>query len=475
MVDCPACQRPLEEGAAECPACGLILAKRRERRPAPTPASRLSPAPPKRSPLARLLGLLALGLIGGGVVAGGYWYFKIRPRIQRIEDPFALARPQRLIELNVESDPVGDFDRTVELPADPLGLVGGEGEILIGNRAGPGGFVRLRGGEISFSAQKLPVIETEYSQKIGFHTVAWNGEQYVGLTDGAWFHDPSPQVFTLHDPETLRVERRAPAPPGLGCLAWDGTGYWASTRRHTEDASEPAHLYRLDEGFRVLSTYETPAAGCQGAAWDGERLWLVDVFSDSLYVLKILPEGPELLDSYPTNLRYLSGIASFAGEIWVSEYDDDRLHRLNPRLRRALSRTPEAPALDPASARGPCEGLWVGVVDDHRVFWNVVGSRFHGSRAGEFFAGTFELPVGEVLQGIDLEIEACDCQYDGKRALGIIRIEAETDQPRLLTLAVAEPGSDGRPSSFERQKGVALLTLLEVSGTDPLLPPDGPR
>jgi hypothetical protein len=119
-----------------------------------------------------------------------------------------------------------------------------------------------------------------------------------------------------------------PAPPQLGCLAWDGSGYWAATRKNTEDEPVPALLYRLSPGFEVLSETPAPAPGCQGMAWDGKNVWLADVFSDLLYVLDVGGAQPAVVRRVDPDLDYLSGVAFYGGGIWVVEYGSNGLARL---------------------------------------------------------------------------------------------------------------------------------------------------
>jgi hypothetical protein len=219
---------------------------------------------------------------------------------------------------------------------------------VVGNRSDPWGAMRLRpvaGG--GFTSQIVPIIEPRYRQKMNVVAFAWNGRSYAGITTGAWFGD-SGDVFTIHDPATLAVISRKPAPPLVGCLAWDGESYWAATRRHTMSSPEPSLLYRLDADFNVLSTSEAPGAGCQGLAWDGQYLWYGDVFSDTVQVLSV-SGTPRVVHKEELRLSYLSGIAAFQGGIWIVDYGDDLLARVEPSLRLAWTGSP-SPAPAPSLA-----------------------------------------------------------------------------------------------------------------------------
>jgi len=173
------------------------------------------------------------------------------------------------------------LDRTATLPADPLGLAAAGDTLLVGNRADPWGFLRLvpQGGGV-FRAEKIAMVEQEYGQRMGFASVAWNGEAWVALTDGAWLGRSGMSFFTVHDAEDLRMLDAFPAPPQLGCLAWDG-----------------------------------------------RNLWLADAFSDLLYVLDVGGTEPTVTRTVDPGVSYLPGVAYYGGGIWVVEYGS---HGLGP-------------------------------------------------------------------------------------------------------------------------------------------------
>jgi hypothetical protein len=359
-MKCPSCSHEIAEGLAECPACGIILAKARRTVDRPIPqrpavATRQAPiTPASKSSATRLISILAIGLGGAGALIGGYWFVKIRPRIRAIENPYYDSGPTAGGTLKVRNES-GSFDRKVELPGEPLGVASNGREIIIGNRNEPRGFIRLRSdGAERFLSEKVPVIETTYRQRVPFFTVAWNGKNYIGYTDGSWFQSSSKNVFTVHDPVTLRVLEHRGAPELLGCLAWDGRNYWAATRRNTADSGEPAYLYRLDENFNVVRKAESPDVGCQGLAWDGRFLWFADVFSDKLHVVDVSAAQPRVVHSAETPYSYLSGVLFDGSNVWVTEYDKKQMHRLSPQQRIAWSQ--------PASTSQPTLASVAGIV-----------------------------------------------------------------------------------------------------------------
>jgi|GEM_PF-5696709 len=283
----------------------------------------------------RLTRAVIIGIVLAAVAVGGYWYFRIRPRLRALNGEFDVPTASRTQTLKIRKNLDGDFDLTADLPGNPIGIAINGNELLIANRIEPWGFLRLQRKEVgSFEVQQLAVIEPDYGQKMSFDAVTWNGKEYVALTSESWFQKGEGSVFTVHDPESLAVRSHHPAPDHVGCIAWDGSSYWVGTRRNTEDSGEPAFVYRFNDNFQETGRFEPPDFGCQGLTWDGEHLWFADVFSDKIHVLKLDGEALRILQSRATPFRYLSGIGYDGRNIWVSEYDHNQIHRLIPALSR---------------------------------------------------------------------------------------------------------------------------------------------
>lgn len=297
----------------------------------------------------------ALAVIGIAVtvaVAVAAWLF-LRPR-----KTLAETRPAS-----------SDFDRAFTLPGSPQGLATDGRELIAGNRKDPWGLMRLhRHGDEGFRGEVIPLLETVYKQKMDIQTIVWNGKNYVGYTSAAWFSRSTDQVFTIHDRDTLQAIRHLPAPPLLGCLAWDGKGYWAATRKNTVDAKEEAYLYRLDPEFNVISKTTPPSVGCQGMAWDRKHLWIADVFDDAIYVLDVSHPEPRVVSKTTVNVSYLSGLAFFEGQIWLTDYDKDRLQRLSPKERIAWKGgvAPETPSVKAAVLAGAMATPETKLVASHK-------------------------------------------------------------------------------------------------------------
>jgi hypothetical protein len=222
-----------------------------------------------------------------------------------------------------------EFERVVPVPGEPQGLAWNGSEFLYGNRVKPWGFVRLTcDGRIT----PIPVKDPLQGQTINFWCLVFNGTEYVSYTDGRWVQSSSPDAFIVHDPSGLAILRHFPAPPKIGGLAWDGTNYWAGTRKNTQEEAGESWLYQLDDRFNVVQRWEAPVSGCQGLCWVNGTLYWVDVFTDQIVLLR--PDGDRLvkLHAYEDATNYLSGIVFDGESLWVSEYQTNRLRMLPKRL-----------------------------------------------------------------------------------------------------------------------------------------------
>lgn len=353
---CPSCTQAAPDGALDCPNCGIVFAKwQRRTRERPLPPSPPLPPPTKTTAGAgaRAVRVLAIALAGAALLVGGYWWVEIRPRMKRLEDPYWGIEPGKARAASAEVVRGRPVDRELKLPGSPSGIAVNGRELIIANRIDPWGFLRLTRDGDEFAIQQVPVVEEVYSQKIQFGGVTWNGANYVSTASGAWFGLKTPLLFTIHDPKTLRIVRTAAAPDDIGCLVWDGSGYWAATRKNTVDEAKPAHLYRFDASFAETERFDSPIPGCQGMAWDGRYLWLADVFDDAIVVLDPRVSPPELVDRRVVPFDYLSGLAFAGKELWVAETDDNRLHRVSPPLLAEWRAGKEAPLLASLSDSSP--------------------------------------------------------------------------------------------------------------------------
>jgi hypothetical protein len=309
------------------------------------------PARAKSSPLVLIL------IAAVAIAAGGIWF--IRARFDDgVNEATLVRKAPGEVEVRAIESTSPEFDLVLEMPGSPGGLASNGREIVVGNRMKPWGAIRVRRDGSHYIAKQVAMIEPRHRQQMSVSTLTWNGKNFVGITTGSWFGKTTDDVFTIHDPETLQVLETKAAPPLLGGLAWDGTSYWASTRKNTVDSEEEAFFYRLDRDFNVIRKTTPPALGCQGLAWDGSRLWFVDVFSDSIYVLDVSGAEPRVVHTQNTPLDYLSGVTWHDDAIWIADYDDNRLRRLGEVTRaawlgiRARPTRALASTLTPAPAGG---------------------------------------------------------------------------------------------------------------------------
>jgi hypothetical protein len=281
----------------------------------------------------RILRVVVIGLLVGGLLIGAYWYFNINSRLKDIGQGIVSKDISKIETLKVRQDSEVDFDLSIDLPGNPLGIASNYSEFILCNRDDPWGFLRLSQPDSkTYRAQRVPVFATTNHQQMSFETVTWNGKNYVSYLDATYLISGARKVFAVHDPKTLAILSHYNAPDLIGGLAWDGDGYWAATRRNTENSGEPAYLYHLDKSFNLISKNEPPGVGCQGLAWDGINLWFADVFSHQIHVVDVNGEKPHVIYSYKTRFNNLSGIGFDGENIWISEYDNHRLHRLKHEL-----------------------------------------------------------------------------------------------------------------------------------------------
>ncbi|MBP7866094.1 MAG: zinc ribbon domain-containing protein [Acidobacteria bacterium] len=337
MQPCPACGKALEDGTRECPFCGVLTDRWKARAgggpgsSTPTPGHP-GPMPARRSPLATWAAPLALLLVVALAVL--VYVLSRRPPEGASKPPASTAGAPAVTGPPVSKVRVekvsGDFDRVIRLPGDPLGLAASHGDLVMGNRAAPAGFLRVRpAGADRVVVEKVPVTEPVNRQQIGLRAVSAGAAGWIGVADAAWFQGEG-LVFTLHDPATLQLKDHREAPPRLGALVHDGEGFWAATRLDTENAPGEAWLYRLDGALRVRDRFPSPGKGCQGLAWDGRRLWFADVFSDTLFLLEVSGEAPGVVGRWTLPFDYVSGLAWDGAFLWVSEYGDKTLRRMSP-------------------------------------------------------------------------------------------------------------------------------------------------
>lgn len=360
MKKCPACHHEVDLFAVECDSCGVIFAKWEALHSAANapvsgdPASAPSPAdpgtekgvpippdglPPDETPTSEkiidetvkaasgkglyvLIGLLALTIVGGGI-----WLFSGPP-----PGGAGSSASSGSVSFGGPCPGLGrgdEFEREVPVPGEPQGLAWGDGEFVFGNRVKPWGFVRVG---CDGSTRRVPVLDPIQKQNVNFWCLTYNGAEYVSVTDGRWVGAASPDAFLVHDPQSLEILRHFPAPPKIGGLAWDGSNYWAGTRKNTAEEAGESWLYKLDDRFNIVQQWPAPLGGCQGLCWANGILFWVDVFTEQVVLYRV--EGSNLvkLHALEDASPLLSGIVFDGDSLWFSEYQKNRLRMIPKRV-----------------------------------------------------------------------------------------------------------------------------------------------
>ncbi|MCI0612875.1 hypothetical protein L0244_07780, partial [bacterium] len=91
----------------------------------------------------RILRVVVIGILVGGLLIGVYWYFDIHSRLKKIGEEIVPADVSKIETLKVREDSEVDFDLSIDLPGDPLGIASNYSEFILCNRADPWGFLRL--------------------------------------------------------------------------------------------------------------------------------------------------------------------------------------------------------------------------------------------------------------------------------------------------------------------------------------------
>ena len=276
-------------------------------------------------------GILLLFLIFIGIGAAFYWVV-LRP----VDRPVTVT----IDEAESTTEPVTDtttvqYEQTIILPGSPVGLAWNGSGFLAANRDSAKGFLRVsRDSAGATQAELVTMVDPKSGESMAFPGVAWNGTYYVSMAVRNSRLAGRKEIFTLHDPNNLSIIKELAEPPGIGCITWDGTQYWAGTHIELGAASASGTLYQLDKDFNVLAQYEVPMKGCRGMAWDGYRLLWADDMTNSLNLVSLASGKPEVVHSYQTGAAGLTGVAYDGQNIWIAESGMKEIRLLDPRLQQ---------------------------------------------------------------------------------------------------------------------------------------------
>jgi len=120
-------------------------------------------------------------------------------------------------------------------------------------------------------------------------------------------------------------------------------------------------------------------------------------------------------------------------------------------------------APEPAERVTELEGAWIGSpvspVDSPQESWIFIVSKNRAIAAlpTGWLRGTFQLDTVASPKQIDIIIQQCYPQdYVGKTVLAIYKLDGNT-----LTLAGFEPGVTTRPTSFQKEEGIAIVVFTK--------------
>jgi hypothetical protein len=302
---CPECGSRVKEGALVCDVCGLIFfTKPAKPLEAPDRQVALAEKHSSRSPVALLLLAAAIVILTIYYLPEIRWVFAGNPSTE----PRAIrALPSDFTE----------FDLEIDLQARPSGLAWNEKEFVVGNRDA-GTFIR-----VTQKGDQYVLREQSIGRVAPF---AWNGNQLIGFSESGLLQSFKKYQFTVHEGATLNLDHQNRAPELIGGVAWDGSGYWAASRKENE--ADRAFIYRLDPEFKLVNKLVAPSSRCRGLAWDGAHLWFLDDNDRKIYILNVMGIQARALHSLELPLKSARGIAFDGRSIWVADHDRGRLFRI---------------------------------------------------------------------------------------------------------------------------------------------------
>ena len=70
----------------------------------------------------RLIRTIVIGVVLAAILVGGYWYFRIRPRVRSIAGEFDQPKAVSAKSAEIREDSSPEFDLTADLPEIRSGL-----------------------------------------------------------------------------------------------------------------------------------------------------------------------------------------------------------------------------------------------------------------------------------------------------------------------------------------------------------------
>ncbi|MFO7896471.1 MAG: choice-of-anchor D domain-containing protein, partial [Candidatus Cloacimonadales bacterium] len=158
--------------------------------------------------------------------------------------------------------------------------------------------------------------------------LAWDGEYlYSGIygVNGSDIYqiDPSDGSYQLlfSDPELDDTYG----------LTYDGEYLWLTD--HRNGASQPAVAYQYDFAGNILAQFDLPDHYMSGLAYDQGNFWAATYYPDGPSIIYQVDNSGNILQqldySLPSNSEQPWDLCLENGALWVADYDDDALHKLD--------------------------------------------------------------------------------------------------------------------------------------------------
>ncbi len=152
------------------------------------------------------------------------------------------------------------------------------------------------------------------------------------------------------------VESPGPCPTGL---AFDGQHLWLADI-YTDK------IYKINpESGEVLKSFDSPGHHPEGLAWDGQYLWHIDSGEKSMYCLD--PQTGRTLRVLESNCSHPRDLAWDGKYIWILDHRQDILLKVSPEDGMMVQYFP-SPASEPAGLTFDGKYLWVTDRSEDRIY-----------------------------------------------------------------------------------------------------------
>jgi streptogramin lyase len=152
------------------------------------------------------------------------------------------------------------------------------------------------------------------------------------------------------------IKTPGPCPTGL---AFDGESLYLADMFTDK-------IYKIDpETGTVLKSFDSPGHHPEGLAWDGKYLWHID--SGENYMYRLDPESGEALSILESNSSHPRDLAWDGEYIWIIDHRRDILLKVSPEDGMMVQNFP-SPAKEPAGLTFDGKYLWVTDRGEDRIY-----------------------------------------------------------------------------------------------------------